>query len=157
MSNERISDIIPGTPPYGGATLVEIAIPAGGGNYSSRSALYSDLVPATMRDQLTIDWDSNTQVAAGTAIALGSSQWASATILSCYCLCVSGSFNVAIEINGTPVTGLGAVAVNGTPATSNATGGNTIATGNSVSVVISGVSGAPTTAVIQINLSRSFN
>ena len=157
MSNEAISQITSGTPPYASGTLLEIAIPVGGGLYSSRSAQYSDLVPQTKLEQLSLDWDSNTPVVAGTSYVLLASQWSSATILSCSCVCASGSFTASIMNSGSAVTGLSAVTVNATPATSNATGGNTLATGGSISVVITSVSGAPTSAIIQINLSTSAN
>lgn len=157
MSNETIPQITAGSPPIDPGTLFETAIPVGGGAYSTRSFTYSQVVPPTKLEQLSLDWDSNTPVVAGTSYALLASQWASATITSCSCVCAGGSFAAAIMINGSAVTGLSAVTVNATPTTTAASGGNTLATGGSVSVVISGVTGTPTTAIIQINLSTSAN
>lgn len=157
MTNETIQALTAGTPPLPAGTLFETEIPIGGGAYSTRSFTYSQIVPATKLEQLSLDWDSNTPVVAGTSYALLASQWSSATITSCSCVCAGGTFAAAIQISGSSVTGLSAVTVTSTPATTTATGGNTLATGGSVSVVISGVTGTPTTAIIQINLSTSVN
>jgi hypothetical protein len=112
--------------------------------------------PSTMLQQITIDWDSNTVVAAGTFIALLASQWTSATILSATCICAGGTFTAAILVNGAAVTGLSAIAVSSTLATDPATNG-TVATRASITVTISGVTGTPTSAAIQINLQTSAN
>ena len=157
MSNQTILVLTAGTPPIPAGTLFETEIPVGGGNYSTRRFMYSDIVPTTRLEQLSLDWDSNTPVVAGSSFALLAAQWSSATILSCSATCSGGSFAAAIQINGSAVTGLSAVTVNATPTTTNATGGNTLATGGSVSVAISGVTGTPTNAIIQINLSTSMN
>lgn len=62
-----------------------------------------------------------------------------------------GSFTVAVQINGTPVTGLGAVSVaSATPATTAATGANTFAAGAIISGVITSASGSPTDAVLSL-------
>jgi len=54
----------------------------------------------------------------------------------------AGSLTAAVAINGTPVTGLSVVAVTTTPSDTSATGANTVATGDVVTLTISGVSGA---------------
>ncbi len=95
---------------------------------------------------------------ADTFIALLASPWASATILSATCVCAGGSFSATIEKNGTPVTGLSTFTVGTGSTTTAPTGGNTLAIGDSVMVVVAGVSTPPpTNAAIQINLQTSFN
>jgi hypothetical protein len=83
-------------------------------------------------------------------------QWASAKIVSCICSCAGGSFVSSIQKTGVPVTGLNAVGVSSSPAHLPATGGKTLATGDSITVVARGVVGSPTNAPIQINLQTSF-
>jgi len=112
--------------------------------------------PQTKLEQLTIDWDSNTPVVASTLIALLASQWASAVILSCTGVCAGGSFTAAIMSNGQPVPGLGAVVVSSPAATTPTTSG-ALVNGASITVVISSVVGAPTSAAIQINLQTSLS
>lgn len=53
-----------------------------------------------------------------------------------------GSCDVEIAINGTPVTGLGAVAVSATPASAQATADNKVAAGQTVTLTVSNNSGA---------------
>lgn len=61
----------------------------------------------------------------------------------------NGSFVVSIQINGTPITGLGAIAVlSATPATTNASGLNTFAAGARITAVITGSTGSPTDALL---------
>jgi hypothetical protein len=117
-----------------------------------------------MVQPLIIDWDSNTPVANGTFIALLSSPWSSATILSASSGCAAGSFIANIQKNGVSVPGLNAlVSVPGLSALgqgkATATGPTTLAPGDIITVVISGVttSPAPTNAAVQINLQTSFN
>ena len=110
---------------------------------------------STLFQQITVDWDSNTAVVAGTFTALLASQWTSATILSVTTVCTGGTFLANIQVNGASV-GLDAVAVNSAVATTPATSG-TLATGASVMITISGVTGTPTGAAIQINLQTSLN
>lgn len=63
-----------------------------------------------------------------------------------------GSFTVAVNINATPITGLSAVVVSSaTQNTANATAARTVAVGDKITIVISGVTGSPTGAVLQIN------
>ena len=68
----------------------------------------------------------------------------------------NGSFNVAIKINGTTVTGLSAVAVSSaTPATATATAANTFAAGDNITAVITGSTGAPTDALLSLAVTWS--
>lgn len=67
-----------------------------------------------------------------------------------------GSFTVAIQINGTPVTGLSAVAVSSaTPATATATALNTFANGDNITAVITGSTGSPTDALLSVAVTWS--
>lgn len=54
----------------------------------------------------------------------------------------SGTITVAIQINGTPVTGLSAISVTSTPQNVTATAANTIAVGDEVTMVLSSNSSA---------------
>ncbi len=68
----------------------------------------------------------------------------------------TGSFTVAIQINGTPVTGLGTVAVSSaTPATTNATAANTFTQGQRITAVITGSTGSPTDALLSLAVTWS--
>jgi hypothetical protein len=63
------------------------------------------------------------------------------------------SFTLAVKINGTNVTGLSAVTVSSsTPANATATALNTFLVGDEVSGVITGTSGSPTNAFLNLNL-----
>jgi len=68
----------------------------------------------------------------------------------------NGSFNVAIKVNGTTVTGLGAVAVSSaTPATATATALNVFAKGDNITAVITGSTGSPTDALLSLAVTWS--
>jgi hypothetical protein len=67
----------------------------------------------------------------------------------------SGSFTVEVEINGTPVTGLSAVVVTPTPATTPATGANTFAAGAKITGIISAASGSPANAALNLDITWS--
>jgi hypothetical protein len=69
---------------------------------------------------------------------------------------VGGSFVASIQKTGVPVTGLSAVGVSSSPANLLTTAGNTLATGDSITVGVTGVVGSPTNAAIQINLQTSL-
>jgi hypothetical protein len=63
----------------------------------------------------------------------------------------AGSFTVAVQINGTNVTGLSAVSVSsGTPATATATAANTFTAGQRITGVITGATGSPTGVVLSL-------
>jgi hypothetical protein len=65
---------------------------------------------------------------------------------------VTGTFTLDVTINGTTVTALSGVAITSTPSTTSATGANTFAAGDRISGVISGASGDPTDAVLNLNV-----
>lgn len=77
------------------------------------------------------------------------------TINSLNSVSATGTFSLAVNINGTPVTGLSAVGVTSTPATTNATGADTFAAGDDITGVISSASGGPTNAVLNLNVTWS--
>ncbi len=61
------------------------------------------------------------------------------------------SFDVEVDINGSPVTGLTGITVNSaTPATSVATAANTFLAGQPITGVISGTTGSPTQALLSL-------
>jgi hypothetical protein len=67
--------------------------------------------------------------------------------------CGTGSFTVAVQISGTPVTGLGSINNNSaTPATTAATGANTFTAGQIISAVPSSPSGSPTDALLILDV-----
>lgn len=76
--------------------------------------------------------------------------------MSCVCSCAGGSFVASIQKTGVPVTGLSTVVISSSPANLSATDGNTLAAGDSITVVVAGVVGSPTNAAIQIDLQTSF-
>jgi len=68
----------------------------------------------------------------------------------------NGSFTVAIQINGTNVTGLSAVAVSSaTPATATATAARTFVAGQRITAVITGATGSPTDALLSLAVTWS--
>ena len=67
-----------------------------------------------------------------------------------------GSFAVAIQINGTNVTGLGAIAVSSaTPATATASAANTFAAGQRITAVVTAATGSPTDALLSLAVTWS--
>lgn len=66
----------------------------------------------------------------------------------------SGTVTVAVKINGTDVTGLSAVAVSSTKATTNATAANTVAAGDVVSLTFSSAS-TPVNVRATVNWTRA--
>jgi hypothetical protein len=68
----------------------------------------------------------------------------------------NGSFSVAIQINGTNVTGLSAVSVSSaTPATATATAANTFTAGQRITAVITSATGSPTDALLSLAVTWS--
>lgn len=65
------------------------------------------------------------------------------------------SFTASLQINGTPVTGCNGIGVSsGTDATVTCTAANAISNLSKLSLVITGTSGSPASAVIQVNISK---
>lgn len=67
---------------------------------------------------------------------------------------LAGTCTVAVQINGSSVTGLSAIAVTTTRATSTATASNTVAAAGTVTIVVSSISGADGLA-LKINRTRT--
>lgn len=83
--------------------------------------------------------DSNTGIGNNTYV-LELYAWAAYTISAIKVICDSGTCNLAIQINGTNVTGISAVAVSSTIATGTASGANSVAIGNKITMVLSSTS-----------------
>jgi hypothetical protein len=115
---------------------------------------------STVTSIIPASWDSNTTVINAT-IPLMLPPWAGGgTVVSArYYTNGTGtpSFVFAVNISGTPVTGLSAVTVNSsTPATTNATGANTFTSSSSLTLVISSASGTPNQALVEIVISTTL-
>jgi hypothetical protein len=65
----------------------------------------------------------------------------------------SGTVTLDVKINGTSITGLSAVAVSSTPSTTTATAANTIAAGDTLTVVATSPS-SPVDLVLTLKLTR---
>jgi hypothetical protein len=76
------------------------------------------------------------------------------TVNSLDSLSGTGTFTLAVKINGTNVTGLSAVAVS-TAANTAATAANTFSAGDTITGTISSASGSPTDAVLSLNVTWS--
>lgn len=104
---------------------------------------------------------SNVTVANGTTIVESRFPWSSGAISSVDYLTAGSStpsFTASVEIGGTPVTSCSALSVSSSTNTNVAcTGADTLASGNAVEVVISGVSGSPTQAVVKVNFTHTVN
>jgi hypothetical protein len=104
---------------------------------------------------LLLQWVSGATVTADTVWFTLKAPYAG-TINSMTYFCDTGSFTIAVQIAGTPVTGLGAIANNSaTPATTNATAANTFTAGQAITAVISSPSGSPTDALLSLNVTWS--
>jgi hypothetical protein len=154
MANQRIDDLTAGTPPYPGATLLEISQLVSGTPTTFRAQLSDLLASGLFINPFIVNWDSNTPVVAGTSVVMQSCPWPNLTITSLAASCAGGSFTAEFEIGSTPITGLSAVSVTSTATTTNATAANTMTSGGGpLKLIISNVSGTPTTACLQLNLS----
>lgn len=106
-----------------------------------------------------VNFDSTVSVHDDTYFLADGWPWASGTITSVSYLTggtSSPSFSLAVKINGTNVTSCNGLSVtSATITTTTCTAANTIAAGQPVTVVISGSSGLPTSAMIQVNYTRS--
>lgn len=100
-------------------------------------------------------WVSGAIVANGTVYLAYKSPYAG-TVDGMDYFAGNGSFTTAIKINGTNVTSLSAVTVNSpTPASTAATGANTLAIGDTVTAVITGATSSPTDSLLNLNLTWS--
>ena len=102
-------------------------------------------------------WDSSTPVIAYTYPIEGKWPWTTGSITSVsYQTGGTGSpaFNISIQINGTNVTTCNGITVSSATLTTATCGSNTIATGNTVTLVTSAITGSPSSAYVQINYTR---
>jgi hypothetical protein len=76
------------------------------------------------------------------------------TINTLYAQLSAGSCTLAVQINGTNVTGLSAVAATTTLSTTNASAANTVTAGQKVTLVISSATGV-TSATLDLKLTRT--
>lgn len=67
---------------------------------------------------------------------------------------LTGSFTVAVLINGVSVGGLGAIGVTGAPSHVVASGGNTVAVGGLVTFLVTLAAGGPTNVNLTLNTTR---
>jgi hypothetical protein len=112
-------------------------------------------VKARNSASLQIQWVTGAVVTADTVYFAYVAPYAG-TINSMTYFCNTGSYTVAVQINGTPVTGLGAINNNsGTPATTAATGANTFAAGAIIEGVITSPSGSPTDTLMSLSVTWS--
>jgi hypothetical protein len=113
------------------------------------------VTPARNSARPQIAWDAPAVVQNDTVYFVYDAPYAGAINSMTY-FSTTGSFTVAVQIDGTPVTGLGAVAVSGATAqTATATGANTFAAGDRISAVVSGATGSPTDALLSLNVTWS--
>jgi hypothetical protein len=113
------------------------------------------VTPARNSARPQIAWDAPAVVVNDTLFFVYDAPYAG-VINSLTYFSTTGSFTVAVQIDGTPVTGLGAVAVSGATAqTATATGANGFAAGDRISAVVSGATGSPTDALLSLNVTWS--
>jgi hypothetical protein len=68
---------------------------------------------------------------------------------------LTGTFTVAVQINGTNVTGLSAVAVDASSTVTNATAARTFTAGQRITCIVSAATGSPTDALLSLNVTWS--
>lgn len=98
---------------------------------------YVDTLPTIGASVLT--WPAGTLVANGSYPLFLAWPWASGTVTSVAAAIATGSFTAAVQINGRPVAGLGAVAVNTLDTVTTPAGANALVAGDSLTVVVSGI------------------
>lgn len=105
-----------------------------------------------------LNWDSSTTVPAYVYTLSQAWPYASGSIVSVTYLTGgtgSPSFNLALQINGVNVATCNGLTVSNSTATTTTCGSNSISQGNTVSLITSAVVGSPSSAVVQVNFSRS--
>lgn len=103
--------------------------------------------------------DSATAVHNDTYDLIEKSPWANAVTVNSITYHTGGtntpSFTVSLQINGTPVTGCNGIGVSsGTDAVATCTAANSITNNGTLALVITGTSGSPASAVVQVNVSK---
>ena len=121
------------------------------------TAASNGAAPPTARNaaRLQAQWVTGATVANDTVYFAYDAPYAGAVNALTY-FTGSGSFTVAVQINGASVTGLSAVAVSSaTPATANATAANTFTAGQRLTAVITAATGSPTDAMLSLAVTWS--
>lgn len=121
-----------------GANCLLLAFTAGSATPRNKGALQAQFVLGTVAANGTF-WFSYKAPYAGTIASLDA-------------VIGTGSFTLAVEINGTAVTGLGAVAVSGIAANTPATALSTFSAGDTITGTISAATGGPTGGVLNLNV-----
>lgn len=129
---------------------------SGAGTGTTRSITIAQLlalITYTNRNQARaqLQWANGAVAGNGTAYFVYSAPY-SGTINSMDYLCTTGTFTAQVQINGTTVTGLGAVSVTGSGANVAATALNTFTAGQKITVVITNSTANPTNALLSLNL-----
>lgn len=117
---------------------------------------------ASQTGALPYSWDSNTTVANATIPLLRPPWTTSGGTITSVTYYTGGtstpSFTVDLQIDGSDVTGCNAITVSSsTSATATCTAANTFTSTSKIQMIISGVSGTPTTALIQPNFTHTPN
>jgi hypothetical protein len=109
---------------------------------------------------IAVVWDSNTTVVNGT-VPLIVPPWVGGGTITSVTYYTNGStpsFTASVKIGGTNVTGCGALSVSSaTPTTTTCTAANTFTSSSSLTLTISGVSGTPNQALVQVNIATTTN
>lgn len=141
---------------------VTVGSPTGGQQGTgtiNATALYDDGVKlhSTFPWAVTLPWAQGAVVEDGTITLVGYAPYAGTISALTYNVGdASGSFSVAIKINGTNVTGLSAVTVNSaTTASTSASGANTFSAGDVITAVISSTSGSPANGFLTLRGTRA--
>jgi hypothetical protein len=104
-----------------------------------------------------LSWPS----AAGAVVANGTYElalswpWQSGAITGVTADTANGSFTASVQVNGSPVVGVDAVSITSHVPVTTLAGINTITVGDNLTLVISGATGSPTDATVQVNYTRS--
>ena len=109
---------------------------------------------ANLNGSIQLIFDNGAIVANGTYIMLYKAPVAF-TINSLDSVSTTGTFTAAIQIAGTNVTGLSAVSVTSSATNTVATGANSVAAGQQITVVITSASGSPTNSVLNLEITSA--
>jgi hypothetical protein len=103
------------------------------------------------------NWDSTTAVSANTYYVTGKWPWSTGSIVSVsYLTGGSGSpgFNIAVQVAGTNVATCNGITVSSGTIATTTCGTNSISSGQAVTLVLSAVTGSPSSSLVQVNYSR---
>lgn len=137
------------------------ATTASGGALSATSpmSISGNIIALTGQTGAAVfNWDTNTTVTNQTYYIAAKWAWATGSITSVSYLTggtSSPAFNIAVQINGTPVTTCTGITVSSGSVTTTACGTNSVSSGGAVTLVITSATGTPNAAMVQVNYSRS--